>query len=106
MESGSGVVISSQSGHRLPAATIEQNKALALTPADELLQLPFLQRDQIKDSLRLSAVEARKLIACHGRSGALGQARRAHQHDQPGNHHDPGWRRTNSRDRVAKGTAA
>ena len=47
----SGVVISSQSGHRLPALTIEQNKALALTPADELLKLPFLQRDQVKDSL-------------------------------------------------------
>jgi len=48
---GSGVVISSQSGHRLPALTIEQNNALALTPADELLKLPFLQLDQIKDSL-------------------------------------------------------
>ena len=34
---GSGVVISSQSGHRLPALTIEQNKALAMTPADDLL---------------------------------------------------------------------
>ena len=29
---GSGVVISSQSGHRLPALTAEQNKALAMTP--------------------------------------------------------------------------
>jgi hypothetical protein len=48
---GSGVVISSQSGHRLPALTIEQNKAVALTPADELLNLPFLQLDQVQDSL-------------------------------------------------------
>jgi NAD(P)-dependent dehydrogenase (short-subunit alcohol dehydrogenase family) len=48
---GSGVVISSQSGHRLPALTIEQNKALATTPTEELLQLPFLQLDQVKDSL-------------------------------------------------------
>ena len=31
---GSGVVISSQSGHRLPALTIEQNKALAMTPTE------------------------------------------------------------------------
>jgi NAD(P)-dependent dehydrogenase (short-subunit alcohol dehydrogenase family) len=38
---GSGVVISSQSGHRLPALSVEQNKALATTPADELLALPF-----------------------------------------------------------------
>ena len=48
---GSGVVISSQSGHRLPALTVEQNKALAMTPAEELLKLPFLQPDQVKDSL-------------------------------------------------------
>src|SRR4030088_727068 len=48
---GSGVVISSQSGHRLPALTIEQNKALATTPTEDLLKLPFLQPDQVKDSL-------------------------------------------------------
>jgi len=50
-DGGSGVVISSQSGHRLPALTTEQNKALATTPAEELLALPFLQPDQVKDSL-------------------------------------------------------
>lgn len=48
---GSGVVIASQSGHRLPALSAEQNSELATTPADELLQLPFLQPDQIKDTL-------------------------------------------------------
>jgi NAD(P)-dependent dehydrogenase (short-subunit alcohol dehydrogenase family) len=48
---GSGVVISSQSGHRLPALTVEQNKALATTSAEELLELPFFQLDQVKDSL-------------------------------------------------------
>ena len=48
---GSGVVIASQSGHRLPPLTVEQNKALAMTPADELLALPFLQTDQVTDSL-------------------------------------------------------
>ena len=48
---GSGVVISSQSGHRLPALSEEQNRALALTPTEELLKLPFLQLDQVKDSL-------------------------------------------------------
>jgi hypothetical protein len=40
---GSGVVISSQSGHRLPPLTVEQSKALAITPLEELLKLPFLQ---------------------------------------------------------------
>jgi NAD(P)-dependent dehydrogenase (short-subunit alcohol dehydrogenase family) len=48
---GSCIVIASQSGHRLPALTPEQNKALATTPADELLSLDFLQPDQVKDSL-------------------------------------------------------
>ena len=48
---GSGVVISSQSGHRLPPLSVEQNRALAMTPTEELLELPFLQPDQIKDSL-------------------------------------------------------
>lgn len=48
---GSGVVIASQSGHRLPALTPEQNKALATTPTEELLSLPMLQPDQVTDSL-------------------------------------------------------
>jgi NAD(P)-dependent dehydrogenase (short-subunit alcohol dehydrogenase family) len=38
---GAGVVISSQSGHRLPALTPEQDRALATTPADDLLALPW-----------------------------------------------------------------
>jgi NAD(P)-dependent dehydrogenase (short-subunit alcohol dehydrogenase family) len=48
---GAGVVIASQSGHRLPPLTVEQNRALATTPVEELLSLPFLQPDQVKDSL-------------------------------------------------------
>ena len=48
---GSGVVIASQSGHRLGALTDEQNKLLATTPADQLLSLPMLQLDQIRDTL-------------------------------------------------------
>jgi NAD(P)-dependent dehydrogenase (short-subunit alcohol dehydrogenase family) len=48
---GAGVVIASQSGHRLPPLTVEQNKALATTPVEELLRLPFLQPDQVTDSL-------------------------------------------------------
>jgi NAD(P)-dependent dehydrogenase (short-subunit alcohol dehydrogenase family) len=48
---GSGVVIASQSGHRLGALTAEQDAALAMTPADELLSLPMLQPDQVTDTL-------------------------------------------------------
>ena len=49
-EGGSGVIISSQSGHRLPALPQEQNEALATTPVDELLELPFLK--DINDTLK------------------------------------------------------
>ena len=49
-EGGSGVIISSQSGHRLPALPQEQNDALATTPVDELLDLPFLK--EINDTLK------------------------------------------------------
>ena len=48
---GAGVVIASQSGHRLPPLTVEWNKALATTPVEELLNLPFLQPDKVTDSL-------------------------------------------------------
>jgi len=48
---GSGVVIASQSGHRLGALTAQQDAALATTPADELLALPMLQPNEVTDSL-------------------------------------------------------
>ncbi len=48
---GSGIVISSQSGHRLGALTVVQDAALATTPTDELLALPMLQPAQVADSL-------------------------------------------------------
>ena len=56
---GSCVVIASQSGHRLPALTAEQNAALATTPADELLTLPMLQPDQVRDSLHAYQISKR-----------------------------------------------
>ena len=56
---GAGVVIASQSGHRLPPLTVEQNKALATTPVEELLSLPFLQPDQVTDSLHAYQISKR-----------------------------------------------
>jgi NAD(P)-dependent dehydrogenase (short-subunit alcohol dehydrogenase family) len=56
---GSAVVIASQSGHRLPALTEAQNKDLALTPTDDLLALPMLQPDQVKDPLHAYQVSKR-----------------------------------------------
>ena len=49
-EGGSGVVISSQSGHRLGALSEEQNTLLATTPTEELLELDFLK--EITDTLK------------------------------------------------------
>ncbi len=56
---GSCVVISSQSGHRLPALTKEQNHALAMTPVDELLALPMLQPDKVTDPLNAYQISKR-----------------------------------------------
>src|SRR5258707_7272676 len=56
---GAGVVIASQSGHRLPPLTTEQNKALATTPVEELLALSFLQPDQVTDSLHAYQISKR-----------------------------------------------
>src|SRR5271165_4385572 len=56
---GAGVVIASQSGHRLPPLSVEQNKALATTPVEELLCLPFLQPDQVTDSLHAYQISKR-----------------------------------------------
>ena len=49
-DGGSGIIISSQSGHRLGALSEEQNTALATTPTEELLNLPFLKA--ITDTLK------------------------------------------------------
>lgn len=48
---GSAVVIASQSGHRLPALTQEQDRLLATTPTEELLGLDLLQPGQVADTL-------------------------------------------------------
>ena len=48
---GVGVTISSQSGHRMPALTPEEDALLACTPPEELLQLDLLQPERIRDTL-------------------------------------------------------
>jgi NAD(P)-dependent dehydrogenase (short-subunit alcohol dehydrogenase family) len=47
---GAGIVISSMAGHMPPPFPREQDEALARTPADELLKLPFLQPAVVPDS--------------------------------------------------------
>ena len=49
-DGGSGVIISSQSGHRLPALPEDQNTALATSPTEKLLELDFIK--EITDTLK------------------------------------------------------
>ena len=49
-DGGSGVIISSQSGHRLGALSEEQNTALATSPTEKLLELDFIK--EITDTLK------------------------------------------------------
>lgn len=48
---GTGVTISSQSGHRMPALLPEADEQLATTPTEELLALEMLQPGNIHDTL-------------------------------------------------------
>jgi NAD(P)-dependent dehydrogenase (short-subunit alcohol dehydrogenase family) len=48
---GTGVTISSQSGHRMPALNPETDRQLATTPSEELLNLEVLKTVNINDTL-------------------------------------------------------
>jgi NAD(P)-dependent dehydrogenase (short-subunit alcohol dehydrogenase family) len=48
---GSAIVISSQSGHRMPALTQEEDYLLATTPPEKLLDLEIINIINIKDTL-------------------------------------------------------
>lgn len=50
-EGGTGVTISSQSGHRMPALGAEIDEQLATTPTEDLLDLEVLQPENIRDTL-------------------------------------------------------
>ncbi|RYY16694.1 MAG: SDR family oxidoreductase [Alphaproteobacteria bacterium] len=59
VEGGSGIVIASQSGHRLHALTAEEDTALATTPVEELMALPMLQPDVVTDPLNAYQIAKR-----------------------------------------------
>ena len=50
-EGGSGVIISSQSGHRMEQLGAAIDEQLATTPTEELLNLDVLKEENIKDTL-------------------------------------------------------
>lgn len=51
-DGGSGVVISSQSGHRLPALSPKEDELLATTPTEDLLNLDILKVENIENTLK------------------------------------------------------
>lgn len=74
---GAGVVIASQSGHRLPALPAEEDRALATAPVEELLGLPMLQPARVTDPLhayqlskRANVLRVRAEAVRWGRRGA------------------------------------
>jgi len=48
---GTGVIIASQSGYRMPALTADEDRLLATTPTEALLDLEILQSKNIRDTL-------------------------------------------------------
>lgn len=60
---GAGVIISSQSGYRMPALTADEDRLLATTPTEELLALEMLQPENIKDTLHAYQMAKR----CNGK---------------------------------------
>lgn len=50
-EGGVGITISSQSGYRMPALSMEDDELLAMTSTEELLDLDILSEGNIKDTL-------------------------------------------------------
>jgi NAD(P)-dependent dehydrogenase (short-subunit alcohol dehydrogenase family) len=62
-EGGTGVTISSQSGYRMPALSAEDDRLLATTPAEELLNLEMLQPGNIRDTLHAYQMAKR----CNGK---------------------------------------
>lgn len=58
-EGGVGVTISSQSGHRMPALSIEADEQLATIPTEKLLALEILQPENVRDTLHAYQIAKR-----------------------------------------------
>jgi NAD(P)-dependent dehydrogenase (short-subunit alcohol dehydrogenase family) len=74
---GAGVVIASMAGQLAPPFTVEQEAALARTPAEELLGLPFISADAITDphaaysmAKRANQIQVAAASVAWGRRGA------------------------------------
>lgn len=56
---GVGVTISSQSGHRMPQLSPQEDEQLACTPTESLLELPMLHPESIRDTLHAYQIAKR-----------------------------------------------
>jgi NAD(P)-dependent dehydrogenase (short-subunit alcohol dehydrogenase family) len=82
---GAGVVISSMAGHMFPPFDSEQEHALAHTPTDDLLGLPFLNPEGMGGAAYGYAKRGNHLrVQAESSSGASAGP---HQRHQPGDHH-------------------
>ena len=61
---GTGITVSSQSGHRMPALGAEIDEQLATTPTEELLNLSVLQPENIRDTLHAYQLAKRCNVKC------------------------------------------
>ncbi|TDO29245.1 SDR family oxidoreductase [Sediminibacterium goheungense] len=58
-QGGAGVTISSQSGHRMPALTAEEDRLLATLAPDALLNLDMVKPENIRDTLHAYQIAKR-----------------------------------------------
>ena len=86
-EGGSGVMIGSQSSHRLLPLDEADLRALATTPTEALLDLPIVK--EIDDSLRAYQIAKNQRLARANGSRALGKTGRTGELHQPGHHLHP-----------------
>lgn len=90
---GTGVTISSQSGHRMPALTPEVDEQLATTPTEELLSLEVLQSGRIKDTLHAYQMAKRCNVKRVRPRREVGRTWRTRQLHLAGHHRHPACHR-------------
>ncbi len=78
-EDGAGVTISSQSGFRMPQLSAEEDRLLATTPTEELLNIDILQLENIDDTLHAYQLAKRanekRVVYSNGGGSYLGRKR-------------------------------
>jgi NAD(P)-dependent dehydrogenase (short-subunit alcohol dehydrogenase family) len=74
---GAGLIVASMAGYMMPELPADQSHALAFTPADELLALPFLGAESVPDSMvayimakRANTLRVQAAAVCWGERGA------------------------------------